>query len=468
MSEKRSSYMIEKVGIDYQERRSDKRAPVMLSGCLSYGDDGRLADCVVLDISASGAKVKFDKTPGDGEGVNLRLGQRLKIGATIDFPVEVVWQDGSVVGFRFLNDPYEVAGALEEEELLPPECVLRYGKARKVGDLGTIAPCEPSGIGESSPPAGSGAKEAEWVQKVLPPTAKSLPTNSLECQTNGSGRIVVVGNEKGGTGKSTISMHVIMSLLYKGYRVASIDLDTPQRTLSRYLQNRGSIANRQQLKLPFPEHLEAPYRDDEFDSLEEEVRRLAKLHDFVVVDSQGSTSLLSRAIHGWADTLITPINDSLVDLDVLALIDPVSQTMERPGYYGEMVLDARRRKAKYDRGLMDWIVLRNRLSNLASRNKSIVADTMLNVSRQLGFRCCAGLSERVIYKELFLLGLTLVDLCEKGIGVPLSMSHVAARQELRELVTAILPKQHLEMASTDAHSVARDLQGDKQPQSKIA
>ncbi len=131
MSEKRSSYMIEKVGVDYQERRSYKRALGMLSGCLSYGDDGRLTDCVVLDISASGAKVKFDKTPGDGEGVNLGLGQRLKIAAAIDFPVEVVWQDGSVVGLRFLNDPYEVAGALEE--LLPLECV-RFDDVERVTD----------------------------------------------------------------------------------------------------------------------------------------------------------------------------------------------------------------------------------------------------------------------------------------------------------------------------------------------
>ncbi len=121
MSEKRNSYMIEKVGIDYQERRSYKRALAILSGCLSYGDDGRLADCAVLNISAGGAKVKFDKPLGDAEGVNLSLGPRLKIAAAIDFPVEVVWQDGPVVGLRFLNDPYEVAGALEE--LLPPECV---------------------------------------------------------------------------------------------------------------------------------------------------------------------------------------------------------------------------------------------------------------------------------------------------------------------------------------------------------
>ncbi len=121
MSEKLSSFYAEKVGIDYQERRSYKRAPGMLTGCLSYSADGRLTDCVLLDISARGAKVKLDKIPGDGEAVNLRLGQRLKIGAAIDLPVKVVWQDGPVVGLRFLNDPYEVAGALQE--LLPPECV---------------------------------------------------------------------------------------------------------------------------------------------------------------------------------------------------------------------------------------------------------------------------------------------------------------------------------------------------------
>ncbi len=107
MSEKRSTYLIEKIGIDYQDRRSCKRTPRMQSGCLSFGDVGQLANCVILDISASGAKVKFDKTPSDGEGVNLRVGQRLQISAAIDFPVEVVWQDGPVVGIRFLSDPYK-------------------------------------------------------------------------------------------------------------------------------------------------------------------------------------------------------------------------------------------------------------------------------------------------------------------------------------------------------------------------
>ena len=345
---------------------------------------------------------------------------------------------------NFITDSYRIG-----------ELLARIREAISDLELSRSSPDDSSPKHDSTP-ASSGVNEAEWVEKLLPPTGKPLPPDNVQSNANRSGHIIVVGNEKGGTGKSTISMHVIISLLYEGYRVASIDLDTPQRTLSRYLQNRKSIANRQHLKLLFPEHLEAAYHDDEFESLETAVRRLVNVHDFVVVDTPGSKSPLSRAIHGWADTLITPINDSLMDLDVLALIDPVSQTMERPSHYGEMILDARRRKAK---GSIDWIVLRNRLSNLASRNKNIVADTMLHLSAQLGFRCCAGLSERVIYKELFLLGLTLLDLREKGIGIPLSMSHVAARQELRELVTAITLKQRLKMARTDGHSVTQSVLG---------
>lgn len=119
MSRQRISHIIEKVGIDYDDRRSHKRAPGRLSSCLSYGDDGRSADCVLLDLSASGAKVRFDPAHGDVETVNLKAGRRLKIATASDFPVEVVWQDGPIVGLRFLNDPREVADALEA--FLPPE-----------------------------------------------------------------------------------------------------------------------------------------------------------------------------------------------------------------------------------------------------------------------------------------------------------------------------------------------------------
>ncbi len=119
MPEKRSSYMMEKVGIDYHERRSAKRGPGMLSACLICGDDGQVARCVLLDISTIGAKV----SSSDGEHVDLGLGQRLMIGAFIKFPVEVIWQEGPVVGLRFLSDPQQVAAALQEwlPECVPPD-----------------------------------------------------------------------------------------------------------------------------------------------------------------------------------------------------------------------------------------------------------------------------------------------------------------------------------------------------------
>ncbi len=116
MSDKRSSYMAEKVGIDYHDRRSAKRGPGLLSACLICGDDGQVANCVLLDISAVGAKV----SSSDGEHVDLSLGQRLLIEAFIEFPVEVIWQDGPVVGLRFLSDPQQVAAAIKE---WLPECV---------------------------------------------------------------------------------------------------------------------------------------------------------------------------------------------------------------------------------------------------------------------------------------------------------------------------------------------------------
>jgi chromosome partitioning protein len=66
-----------------------------------------------------------------------------------------------------------------------------------------------------------------------------------------------------------------------------------------------------------------------------------------------------------------------------------------------------------------------------------MASVIEALSRRIGFRVAAGLSERVIYKELFLNGLTLLDLKRGGAGPSLTMSHVAARQEVRDLVAAL-------------------------------
>ena len=253
------------------------------------------------------------------------------------------------------------------------------------------------------------------------------------------GHVIVLGSGKGGTGKSTTAMHLIASFLYRGDRVGSIDLDNFQCTLSRYIENR-ELTNRQlDLGLPVPSHLAMEDWAFTPKALDKEISRLARACDYVVIDTPGSHSELARIAHRWADTLITPINDSFVDLDVLAVLNGKTQEFVRLGQYAEMVVEARRQRAERKGKPIEWIVLRNRLSSLEARNKRRMADTLEKLARELDFRNGFGFSDRVIYRELFPLGLTLLDLHKEAAGISLSMSHVAARQELRTLMDAIKP-----------------------------
>lgn len=254
-----------------------------------------------------------------------------------------------------------------------------------------------------------------------------------------SAHIIVVGNEKGGTGKSTVAMHLIVSLLALGASVGSIDLDARQATLTRYVENRRQRVERGQ-KLAMPDHEGVPPTEDpaaDRNRLLGALRRMRAQHDAVVIDTPGSDNALSRLGHSYADLLVTPLNDSYVDLDVLAKVDPDFMKISRPGHYSEMVWETKKQRAlRGEKGVVEWFVLRNRLSTLDARNKRIMERLLGELAKRIGFRLIGGLGERVIYRELFLEGLTLFDLGE-GSGVEMSLSHVAARQELRGLVDAL-------------------------------
>ncbi|WP_404421069.1 division plane positioning ATPase MipZ [Thalassospira australica] len=258
--------------------------------------------------------------------------------------------------------------------------------------------------------------------------------------------VIVIGNEKGGSGKSTTAMHLIVSLMKMGFSVGSLDIDARQGTLTRYVENRISFNGQKKLKLPVPDHRPI-YRSelddgnaaklDERDRFTKALGELVMSRNFVVMDCPGSDNYLSRLAHSCADTLVTPINDSYIDLDMLARIDPDSLDIKGPSIYAEMVWDARKRRAAVDGGTIDWIVMRNRLSHLDARNKRDIAEIVDKLAARIRFRVAPGFGERVIYRELFLKGLTLLDLREKGVGIPLSMSHMAARQEVRALLEII-------------------------------
>ena len=263
---------------------------------------------------------------------------------------------------------------------------------------------------------------------------------------------IVLGNEKGGSGKTTSAMHVIASLLADGLRVGSIDLDSRQRSLSRYVENRRNWSATNDVPLAMPDHHVVDRSDadvlteqhrEERQAFETVYTQLTAANDVIVIDSPGSDTFLSRLGHAVADTIITPMNDSFVDFDLLAQVNPDTYEVKRPSLYAEMVWDARKRRAIADGGTIDWVVMRNRLSSLDAKNKRRVEAGLEALSDRIGFRIAPGFGERVIFREMFPSGLTLLDLREKGAGGGLSMSHVAARAEVRQLIaTLALPDLH--------------------------
>jgi chromosome partitioning protein len=256
----------------------------------------------------------------------------------------------------------------------------------------------------------------------------------------GKAHVIVFGNEKGGSGKSTTAMHVVTALLKSGLRVAAVDLDGRQKSLARYIENRAAFMAKNGLSLGLPtvEVLQDGTEADDKATFKALFEQLSSTHDAIVIDCPGRDSFLSREAHAHADTLITPLNDSFVDLDLLATVDPDTNKVIRPSFYSELVWKCRQMRAGRDRGHIDWVVLRTRLSHLDARNMRKVGAALDELSKRIGFRVLPGLSERVIYREMFLKGLTLLDLREAGAASgAMNMSQIAARQELRDLVNAL-------------------------------
>ncbi len=252
--------------------------------------------------------------------------------------------------------------------------------------------------------------------------------------------VIVVGNEKGGAGKSTVSMHIATALARLGHGVCTVDLDLRQRSLGRYLENRAAFCDREGLTLPSPAYhdFQMPKEGlaDETEVLLSTLKALEHRSDFILIDCPGSHTELSQAAHSRADTLVTPLNDSFIDFDLLARIDGDGTTVKGPSIYSEMVWTARQRRAKAGEKPIDWVVIRNRLGTQAMVNKRKMEAAIDALSRRIGFRPAPGFSERVVFRELFPKGLTLLDLRDVGV-TSLTMSNIAARQELRDLMKAL-------------------------------
>lgn len=265
--------------------------------------------------------------------------------------------------------------------------------------------------------------------------------------SRGGTHVIVVGNEKGGSGKSTTAVHLAIYLLYQGFRVASVDVDSRQQTFTNYIKNRRNWAEAHELKLPHTTHYHLPIlqndsirhnRRAEFDLFRQAVIEVEGSADFLVIDTPGFDTHLTRLAHSLADTLVTPLNDSVIDLDVMCHVDPVTGEPRELSHYARLVQHAREQRYAVDGRSIDWVLVRNRISMLSSRNMRVMQSGLHAIAARLGCRVAEGIAERVIFRSLFPTGLTVFDpIHDDVLGALPTMAHVSARQEYRALVESL-------------------------------
>jgi chromosome partitioning protein len=259
------------------------------------------------------------------------------------------------------------------------------------------------------------------------------------------GQMIVVGNEKGGTGKSTTAIHIALGLIERGAKVACIDLDSRQATLSRFLANRAAAAAQHSSRLVVPRYCRAEPAERGKDTMGEAeattwlnamLSQFAD-HDVVVIDTPGFATAAAQLAHAAAQVLVTPINDSFIDVDALADIDVARREVLAPSPYSNFIWQVRDRRVIAGDAELDWIVVRNRIGQLDSRNGRDMADLLAVLAARLGFRLQPGFSERVVYRELFFRGLTLMDLSADQVPPGSRASFARAREEVAELVDTV-------------------------------
>jgi chromosome partitioning protein len=262
----------------------------------------------------------------------------------------------------------------------------------------------------------------------------------------GRASVIVVGNEKGGAGKSTLAIHIATALLHGGAKLAVLDVDSRQQTLGHFFANRAAWLAANNAIAPMPiEHAISSAGDalakapevEQLARFEAAFDEVAEAADFLLIDTPGSDTAISRAAHSRADLIVTPMNDSFVDFDMLGVVDPVTLDLKRHSLYAETVWACRKQRATAEGKQIDWVVLRNRLAPTEARNRKRLDERVQALSRKVGFRVGPGLRDRVIYRELFPFGLTVADLSPTIRPVAMGLQHVAARQELRALMGAL-------------------------------
>jgi chromosome partitioning protein len=254
--------------------------------------------------------------------------------------------------------------------------------------------------------------------------------------------VIVIGNEKGGSGKTTLAMHVAVALLKAGQSVGTVDLDGNQRSLTRYIENRRIWAHRWKIDLEIPPHRHVAFarglnvdqvEAEELAAFEAAICTLAGSSRFMIIDTPSTDNYLMRLAHLMADTLLTPLQDSFLDLCPLGLTDPVTHDVTETGHYAAIVRETRKKRRQLDSTFLDWVVIRNRYSE-----EGFVKRSVRELGNLIGFRDLEGCAERQVYRKFFPAGLTAFDSTDEAtLGEPADAAHLAARQEMADMIAQL-------------------------------
>ena len=188
------------------------------------------------------------------------------------------------------------------------------------------------------------------------------------------GKIIALANQKGGSGKTTLSANLAVLWANSGYKVAVVDADA-QRSLTYWLEARKKYYENEPMGIDCYSFNAR--------SLKKDLSLIKKKYDFIVIDSPPSITFETLQIVKTADFVYVPVQPS--PLDLMATIPFLNIVKEE------------KKKAT---------VILNRVMPRAN-----LTDAMVMRLRYAGAKIARSrISGKIIFAETFVVGRGVVDI----------------------------------------------------------